>query len=335
MGKPPRSVVIESIGHYLPHSVLTNADLVNRVDTSEEWIVTRTGIRERRLADASQASSDLAVEAVRSALAKGNVDPSTVDLLIVSTVTPDRIFPSTAAFIQAKVGLNQGMAFDLNATCSGFVYALEVGRQMMLTGAYRRALVVGTDKLSSLTDWEDRATCILFGDGAGAAILVGTDEPNEGLFEAVAGVDGTQWELLFVPAGGSRHPACLETLGKREHFIKMNGRELFKLAVRWMEKSISDLMKKHGLEWEQVDCIVPHQANVRICEALADRLRLPMDRFYLNIDRVGNTSSASIPIALSEALEEGRILPGHNVILASFGGGLTWAASLIKFPPKK
>ncbi len=328
-----KSVIIESLGYYLPENVVTNDDLAKRMDTSDEWIRTRTGIRERRIAEASQATSDLAVKACLAAFEKANIDKNTIDLLIVATMSPDMAFPATATLLQAKLVLKNIMAFDISAACSGFLYAMEVGRQMMLQGNYRRALIVGAEKMSSVLDWQDRATSVLFGDGAGAAILKRIDEPNYGLLGSVIGADGQQAELLCMPAGGSRFPINSEAIQNRQNFLKMNGKELFKFAVRWMEKAVLDLLEQHALELHQISCIVPHQANMRILEALAERLRLPIEKFYINIDRFANTSAASIPIALAEAVEKGCILPDQYVVLAAFGAGLTWSTSLLKYPP--
>jgi 3-oxoacyl-[acyl-carrier-protein] synthase-3 len=331
MPHPPQSVVVESVGAYLPAKIVTNADWERRVDTSDEWIITRTGIRERRIATPDEASSDMAIRASQIALERGAIDPETIDLLIVSTITPDSACPATCVFVQEALGLKNVLAFDLNMACSGFLYALEVGRQMTMSGQYRRTLIIGAEKLSTLTNEEDRSTCVLFGDGAGAAILKGSDRPDVGLMSAIVDVDGRYARAIYVSAGGSRQPITVEELKNRRHFLAMNGKETFKLSVRCMEKALLDVLDRHCIPIDRIDCIVPHQANARIIETLAERLNIGIDRFYINIDRVGNTSSASIPIALAEAVECGRIAPGHTVAFVAFGAGLAWGASLLKY----
>lgn len=332
MDKGQKSVIIRGMGYYLPEKVVTNADLVKIVDTSDEWIRTRTGIAERRFANVNEASSDLAFFAAEKALKNANLRPDEIDLIVVATMTPDMIFPSTAALLQARLGMRNVMAFDINAACSGFLYALEVGTQMLRNASYRRALIVGAEKLSSIVNWEDRTTCVLFGDAAGVFVLEKVDAANCGILDGVFGADGSNPEVLYMPAGGSRCPTSSISLQEKQHFIRMNGKELFKVAVRWMEKAIEDLLERNHLSKDAIACLIPHQANIRIIESLAQRLNLPLERVYCNIDKVGNTSAASIPVALAEAYEKNYIRSGDYLVLVAFGAGLTWGATLIKWP---
>lgn len=325
------SVIISGMGSYIPEKVLTNLELSRIVETSDEWIVTRTGIRERRVAAETEACSDLAVAAARRAIEDAGITPDEIDLVIVGTITPDMPFPSTACLVQHKLGLRKVMAFDVEAACSGFLYCLEVGARMLQAGHYRNALVIGTEKLSSIMDWEDRSTCILFGDGAGAAILTRSEQLGVGIIESLHGADGADASILWQPGGGSSCPASVDSITSRQHYLKMNGREVFKWAVRVMEQSCLDLLKKHGIEADQVACVVPHQANLRIIELLASRMKLPMEKFFVNLDRYGNTSAASIPIALDEARRAECFGEGDYVLLVAFGAGLTWGATLLKW----
>ncbi len=325
------SIILKGLGSYAPAQRLTNDDLSRMVETSDEWIRTRSGIRERRIAGAEENPSDMGARAAHAALAKAGLQPADIDLLIVGTMTPDLPFPSTACVMQKKLGLRTVPAFDIAAACSGFLYILEVGVAMLRAGPYRHALVVGTDKMSSVVDWKDRSTCVLFGDGAGAAVISRSDESAVGVLGSILHTDGAGVGMLLQPAGGSACPTTPATLEERKNFLKMNGKEVFKVAVREMEQVIRDLLAQHQLSAAQIACVVPHQANIRILEALATRLELPMDKIIVNIDRYGNTSAASIPIALEEAHAAGRIKPGDHVVLVAFGAGLTWGATLIKW----
>lgn len=325
------SVIVRGVGHYLPKKVLTNDDLAKMVDTSDEWVRVRTGIAQRHIASAEEACSDLALVAARNALEDAHLVPSDIDLLIVATVTPDMSFPSTAAILQAKLGLNHVMAFDVNAACSGFLYALEVARSLLCNGSYRRALVIGSEKLSSIVNWKDRTTCVLFGDGAGAFVLEKIEDRGWGVLDSTCGADGSNPSILCLPAGGSLCPATHETVDAQLHYISMNGKELFKVAVRWMAKSITTLLERNHLKKEAIACLVPHQANLRIIQSLAQLIDLPMDRVFCNLDQTGNTSAASIPLAFSQARALGRFHEGDYIVLVAFGGGITWGATLIKY----
>ncbi len=327
----PSSVIVSGSGSYLPAEVLTNDDLTRMVDTSDEWIVTRTGIRERRIAADGEATSDMAVAASREAIAAAGLTPEDIDLLIVATITPDMLFPSTACLLQAKLNLRRIPAFDVEAACSGFLYVLDIGQAMLRTGNFKHALIVGAEKLSSIIDWTDRSTCVLFGDGAGAVVLSRSDKENVGVIASLLGSDGHNGEILHMPGGGAVCPATAESVSDRQHFLKMNGKEVFKFAVRVMEKAARELLDAHQLTPADVALVIPHQANIRIIEMLASRLGLPMDRFGINIDRVGNTSAASIPVVLDEAHRAGRIRSGDLVLMIAFGAGLTWGASLVRW----
>ena len=321
---------ILGVGSYGPDQVVDNNKLSETVDTSDDWIRTRTGILERRYANPNQTTSDLALEAAQQAIKNAGVLPEEIDLVLVATITPDMAFPSTACILQHKLGLNKIACFDLEAACSGFLYALDVADAMISSGRYRKALVIGAEKMSSIMDWEDRTTCVLFGDGAGAAVL-----SNEGtgpeLLGFYCGADGSNPSLLCQPGGGSALPASSETLSSRKHFLKMNGREIFKSAVRVMESSCRTLLEAHNLELNDVSLIIPHQANMRIVESLSQRLDVPMDKFYCNLDRFGNTSAASIPLALDGAQKSGKFQSGEIGMMVAFGAGLTWSSSLIRF----
>ncbi len=317
-------------GSFAPEMVLTNHDLEKMVDTDDDWIVERTGIRERRIADKDVASSDLALEAAKRALKMAGLKASQLELIIVATVTPDMLFPATACILQAKLGAKNAIAFDISAACSGFIFALATADNFIKTGAYKNALVVGTETLSKITDWTDRNTCVLFGDGAGAAII-GQSEDGRGIYSTHLHTNGKQGDLLFMPGGGSLHPASLHSIEARLHFIKMRGNETFKIAVRALEDVVNEALKCNGLKASDIDMVVPHQANLRIIQATAKRLGIPMEKVVVTLDRYGNTSAASIPIALDEAVRDGRIGPGKNVILEAFGGGLSWASALIKW----
>ncbi len=300
------------------------------VDTSDDWITERTGIKERRMADETQAASDLAFEAARIALDKAGLKPDSIDLILVATVTGDMPFPSTACFLQNRLEAVNAVGFDVNATCSGFLYGLYIADSFIRSGMHRRILVVGTEILSRITDWDDRTTCVLFGDGAGAAIIEATDE-ERGILSMHINSDGRMWELLHLPGGGSRNPVSSESIEKRLHYIKMKGNETFKIAVRTLEDLAIKTLEENGIDSSRLSLLIPHQANLRIIQATAERLKIPMDRVIVNLDRYGNTSAASIPIALDEAVGSGRIKDGDYILLEAFGGGLTWASALIKW----
>jgi 3-oxoacyl-[acyl-carrier-protein] synthase-3 len=327
-------------GAYLPKKVLTNDDLALMVDTSDEWIYTRTGIRERRIASEKETTATLAFEAAARALAVADIHPSQVDLIVVATSTPEYIFPSTACRVQDYLGAHRAGAFDLSAACSGFVYGLDMAAQAISTGSIKTAVVIGSETMSRVMDWEDRGTCILFGDGAGAVVLKGSSVPG-GLLSSTLRSDGSGGDILTLPAVYHNPmpmlgPEYLQN-GHSNNTIKMNGREVFRFATKAVSDSIETVVKKAGLTMDEVDLIVPHQANTRIIESAAKRLKLPMDKFFMNVDRVGNTSTASIPIALVDAIKAGRLHPDDNVVFVGFGGGLTWAAGVIKWdvtPPQ-
>ena len=325
-----RAARVLGTGSFMPERVLTNHDLEGMVDTSDEWIRERTGIRERRIADEKTASSDLAAGAARRAMADAGVDTSELDAIMVATVTPDSAFPCTACVLQAALGAPRTMAMDLSTACSGFVYGLEMARGLFAVGSYRKILLVGAECLSKIVDWTDRSTCVLLGDGAGAVVL-GASEPERGVLSTVLGADGTQGKLLMLPAGGSRIPTTHETVDAKLHMLKMAGSELFKVAVRVLVKAAEDALAGCGMGIEDVDLMIPHQANSRIIDAAAKRLGIPEDKVFLNLERYGNTSAASIPIALDEACRQGRVHEGDIVLLDAFGGGLTWGASVIRW----
>ena len=321
---------IVSTGSYLPEKVLTNFDLERMVETSDQWITERTGIKERRIANENQAASDLAHEASKIALDRASLKAEDIDLIITATVTGDMPFPSTACILQDKLGAKKAAAFDINAACSGFLYGLYVADSFIRSGMHKKILVVGTEVLSKITDWEDRTTCILFGDGAGAVIVEPTIE-DRGILSMSVNSDGSMWDLLHLPAGGSKIPASRESVDNKLHYIKMKGNETFKFAVRTLEDLVVKILEENNLSPSQLSLLIPHQANLRIIQATADRLGLPMDKVLINIDKYGNTSAASIPIALDEAVISGRIKEGDYILLEAFGGGLTWASALLKW----
>jgi len=325
------SIIIKGIGSYAPAKILTNEELSHMVDTSDEWIRSRTGIRERHIGRSDEATSDLGVEAAKAALKDAKMTPEEIDLIIVATITPDMPFPSTACFVQTKLGLKNIPAFDITAACSGFLYALDVAAGMLSGSRYRNILVIGAEKLSSITNWEDRTTCVLFGDGAGAVVLGISDDHGYGILDSLLGADGKEFAILHQPAGGSAKPATIETVQAGEHFLQMQGNQVFKIAVRAMEQSATTILERQGLTPDQIAWVIPHQANNRIIEAISQRLGIGMDRFWVNLDSFGNTSSASIPLALDEAYRSGSIKKGDYLLFVSFGAGLTWASTLIKW----
>jgi 3-oxoacyl-[acyl-carrier-protein] synthase-3 len=325
-----RSVGIVGTGFYVPEKILTNSDLEKMLDTTDEWIRTRTGIKERRIADDNEATSDLAIKAARKALEDAKISNKKVDLIVVATLSPDYAFPSTACLVQNKLGIKDAWAFDIEAACSGFIYALSVAEAIIKSGTCNTALVIGAEIFSRILDWKDRNTCVLMGDGAGAVVLREV-ENGKGILHTYLGADGSGADLMKQPAGGSRLPANEETVRQGLHYFKMQGNEVFKLAVRMMSDSAMTALKKAGLSNKDIDLIIPHQANIRILSAMARRLSLPMEKVMVNIDKYGNTTSASIPIALDEALKQGRIKEGDIVVLVAFGAGLTWGASVIRY----
>jgi 3-oxoacyl-[acyl-carrier-protein] synthase-3 len=323
---------ITGIGAYVPDRILTNGELSTMVDTSDEWIMERTGIRERRIAAPEQALSDLCRPAIEQALAQAGVDAGSVDLLIVATVTPDMAFPSTGAILADELGMPDAGAYDLSAGCTGFMYALAQAYGMMAAGLSQRAVVAGGDVLSKIMDWTDRTTCVLFGDGAGAVVL----EPVErgGFLGFELGADGSGGPQLYMPAGGSRMPASAETIAGHEHFAKMNGREVFKFATRVLVSSAEAILEKCGRTLDEVDVYIPHQANVRIIDHAVGKLGIPADKVIVNVDRYGNTSSGSIPLALAEAEAAGRLHEGDLVLMTGMGAGLTWGSALMEWSGK-
>lgn len=325
-----RTAGIVGIGSAIPDKILTNAYFEKTVDTNDEWIVSRTGIKERRVVVPGEAASHFAVRAAQTAIEQAKMPAEEIDLVICATVTGDMPLPSTASIIQHKIGATNAAAFDLAAGCSGFVYGLATASSFIGSGMYDKILVVGVDLLSTLTDYEDRATCILFGDGAGAAVLAPTDG-SHGILSTILGSDGSGAELLKVDAGGSRLPATLETVQTRQHYIKMEGREVFKFAVKAMGDAAIEALKKCGLSPEDVDLFIPHQANIRIIDAAARRLGLPAEKVFVNVQNYGNTSSASIPIAMDEAMREGKLKKDDILVAVGFGAGLTWAAGVIRW----
>jgi 3-oxoacyl-[acyl-carrier-protein] synthase-3 len=322
---------IVGIGADVPDRVLSNQDLERMVETSDDWITSRTGIKERRILDNGHDCSDLVASAAKKALSVAGLQASDIDLLIVGTATPDTVFPSTACWAQPKIGLGQIPVLDISAACSGFLYAYELADSLIATGRARRVLIVGAEALSRVVNWEDRNTCVLFGDGAGAAVVVPGENEQDGLLASSWGADGSLASLLWQPAGGTRHPATLQTVEERKHTVHMAGNEVFKHAVKAMQGACVQVLEQAGVTSDQIDLFVPHQANLRIIKATADRAGVSLDKTYLVLHRYGNVSAASIPMALADAVEEGRLKPGQLVLSASFGAGFTWAASLYRW----
>ncbi len=319
-------------GMYAPDHIVTNDDLAKIVDTNDAWIRSRTGIRERHIVDkADESTSTLAARAARAALQKAGIPATALDMIILSTSSPDHLFPATACIVQDAIGATNAGAYDLSAACSGFVYGMAMAHGLIVSGQADTVMVIGAETLSRLVDWSDRNTCVLFGDGAGAVIMQASEEPG-GFLASVLGADGSGANLLTLPAGGSRLPASVETVRRGDHYIKMDGKAVFRFATRVMADATRKVVEKAGLTLDDVDWIVPHQANVRIIESsVVKQLKFPKERVYINLDRYGNTSTASIPIALTEAVEEGRIQPGDHIVLVGFGAGLTWAAALVQW----
>src|SRR6059036_1525062 len=328
--KTQRTVSIIGTGSYVPEKILTNEDLSRIVDTSDEWITTRTGIKERRIAAKDETTSDMAAKAALKAIEQAKISPEEIDLLLVATATPDMIFPATACFVQKKIGAKNAACLDVSAACAGFLFGVELAQQFITSGTYDTALVIGADKLTSITNWTDRNTCVLFGDGAGAAILRHRGSPH-GVISTHIGSDGQYTNILFMPGGGSRCPITRENADMNLVTIHMTGKEVYKQAVIAMLDASKKALKKAGLSIQDIACVIPHQANLRIIEAIADRLRIPLDKFYVNLDRYGNTSAAAVAMALDEANRTGRIKPGDYVLMVVFGGGLTWASTVIEW----
>lgn len=322
---------ISALGTYVPPRLLTNADLEKMVDTTSEWIMERVGIRERHLVDKGVAASDLAVEAVKNLLASHPFNLQQVDLIVVGTVTPDMMYPSTACLVQHKLGIENTWGFDVSAGCSGFLYALNTGVKFVESGQYKKVLVIGADVNSSMTDFTDRAVCIIFGDGAGAVLLEPAEDGEDGVIDHVAQIEGMGGQYLFMPGGGSLNPASHETVDQKMHYIHQDGRQVFKYAVKKMAEMTERILEKNKLTGKDVDCFIAHQANLRIITATADRLGMPMEKVIVNIDRYGNTTAGTIPIAMRTAIEEGKLKKGDMVLIAAVGAGFTSGATLLRW----
>jgi 3-oxoacyl-[acyl-carrier-protein] synthase-3 len=325
-----RRAKIIGTGAYAPQRILTNADLAKMVDTNDAWIQQRSGIRERRIADDKEATSDLAVHAARQALERANLTPADIDFIVVGTTTPDMFFPSVGNIVQQRLGFRRVGSVDLLAACAGSVYSLSVGSKYIETGKYRRVLCIGAETLSRITDFTDRGTCVLLADAAGAAVLEASED-GSGIIDTDLYSDGQYADLLIMPGGGSRNPATRETVDARMHYARMKGSEVFKVAVRMFVECAETILTRHGLKASDIDLFVPHQANLRIIEAAAKRVGLPMDKVFVNVDRYGNTGAASVFVALEEAVRAGRVKPGDKILLAAFGGGFAWGAVLLQW----
>ena len=321
---------ITGVGAYAPKRILTNADLEKMIATSDAWIVKRSGIRERHIADENEATSDLALRAAQQALERANLVPEDIDFIAVGTTTPDMFFPSVGNIVQHRLGCRRAGSVDMLAACAGSIYSLSIGSQFIQTGKYRRVLCIGAETLSKITDFTDRGTCVLLADAAGAAVLEPSND-DRGVIDFDLSSDGQYWNLLYMPAGGSRHPASHETVDARMHYAKMKGNEVFKVAVRMFVDSTVRVLERNGLTAADVDLFIPHQANLRIIEAAAKRVALPMERVFVNVDRYGNTGAASVYVALEEAVSAGRLAPGSLVLLAAFGGGFAWGSLLMRW----
>jgi 3-oxoacyl-[acyl-carrier-protein] synthase III len=322
---------ISSLATYVPPRVLTNADLEKMVDTNDEWILQRTGIRERHLVDPGVATSDLAAEAAREAIARAGLTPSDIDFIVVGTTTPDMLFPSTACLLQAKIGAVNAWGYDLFAACSGFTYALTTAAQFVACGGSRHALVVGADVMSSIIDYTDRATCVIFGDGAGAAVVEASDDPDVGIIDFENYIDGTGGQALCMPAGGSLRPASLETVAQRLHYVKQDGQAVFRFAVRNTEEACRRILNRNGVKPSEIDLLVSHQANRRIIQLAAEKLELPLEKVIINIEKFGNTTAATIPLALNDAVQDCRLKRGDLVLLVSVGAGFTVGSVLLRW----
>jgi 3-oxoacyl-[acyl-carrier-protein] synthase III len=327
----PIRAKISALGTYVPPRLLTNADLERMVDTNNEWILTRVGIRERHIVDPGVATSDLAVEATKKVLQQRGFTAADIELIVLGTVTPDMLFPSTACVVQNKLGAKGAWGFDLSAACSAFVYSLQVGAQFIATGAHKRVLAIGSDVMSSIIDYTDRATCVIFGDGAGAAMLEPAENDDEGFIDFVHEVDGSGGQFLYMPGGGSLHPSSKETVANKMHYVHQDGQQVFKFAVRKQTELCLKLLERNGLKGSDIDVFIPHQANLRIINATAERLGLRDGNVIINIDRYGNTTAATIPLAMNTAIEEGKLKKGSLVMLASVGAGFTVGATLLRW----
>jgi 3-oxoacyl-[acyl-carrier-protein] synthase-3 len=325
---PEKKATITAVSHYVPEGRLTNEDLERIVDTDDEWIMERTGIRERRIVSKGTPTSDLAAVAVRNLLEEHQIDPETLDLIIVATVTPDMLFPSTACILQEKIGARNAWGFDLSGACSGFLYALATAAQFVQTGKHSRILVVGADVMSSIIDFEDRTTCVLFGDGAGAVLVEPTSAEDRGIIDWILKSDGSGGQFLYMPGGGSLNPSSRETVDQRMHYVHQNGRNVFRFAVRGMVEVSETILERNGVCTADLKLFVPHQANLRIISAAAQKLGIDLSRVAINIDRYANTTAATIPICLSESVRSGRISDGDLVLMSSFGAGFTWGSIL-------
>jgi len=330
-GKPQRTVSIVGTGSYVPERRLTNDDLSKIVATDDKWITSRTGIKERRIAADDEYTSDMGAKAALAAMEQAGIRAEEIDLILVATATPDMVFPATACFIQTKIGAKRAACLDISAACAGFLFAIEIGQQFITSHTYDTVLVIGAEKLSTITDWTERNTCVLFGDGAGAAILRHRDNGSHGLISTHIASDGNFADILWMPGGGCRHPIRSDNADKQLQTIKMSGKEVYKQAVTAMVDAAKKALEKAGLTIDDIACVIPHQANVRIIEAIADRLKMPVEKVFVNLDRYGNTSAAAVAIALDEANRSGRIKPGDYVLMIVFGGGLTWAGSVIEW----
>ncbi len=329
MPKPLRAA-IKGLGAAVPKKIMTNADFEKFLDTSDEWITTRTGIKQRRIVSEGESTATLATEAAKKALASANIAPTDLDLIICATVSPEVAFPATACFIQKAIGAQGIGAFDISAACSGWLYALDIASQFIETGRYRRILVVGAETLSRFCDYTDRSSCILFGDAAGAAVLEATEEKNKGIIYNVMHADGDGWDFIHVPGGGSLEPASPQTVKDGRHFVKMRGRDVYRFAVEKLQWLIGDCMEQCNLDVGDVDMVIPHQVNMRIIKSAIEKYNFPLEKVYVNIERYGNTSAASIPLAMTEAYEAGKIKAGDTILLVAFGAGLTWAGTVVR-----
>ncbi len=328
---PVLQVCIAGTGSYLPERILTNEELAKRVDTSDEWIITRTGIRERRIAADGECTSDMATRAAKKALEQAGLAAEDIELIIVATITPDTLTPATACYVQKNLGASRAVAFDISAACSGFLYAMKISKRLIADGGFKNALIIGAEKLSAVTNWDDRSTCVLFGDGAGAAVLR-VAAPEEGSILATEmGTDGNLTHLLNIPGGGTACPITAENVGDNLFAMTMMGKEVFKHAVHRMKEAAEKVIARAGLEPAEIACVIPHQANLRIIDAIADRLAVPNERVFVNLDKYGNTSAAAVAIALDEANRSGAFKRGDNIVMVVFGAGLTWAAAAVRW----
>ncbi len=329
--KPGRTVSIVGTGSYVPDRVLTNAELSKSVNTTDEWITTRTGIKERRIAAKDEYTSDMAARAALAAMEQAKVAAKDIDLILVATATPDMVFPATACFVQTKIGAKNAACLDISAACAGFLFAIEIAQQFITSHTYETVLVIGAEKLTSITNWTDRNTCVLFGDGAGAAILQHRAGSSHGVISTHIDSDGDYADILWMPGGGCRQPITAKNADQHLHTIHMSGKDVYKQAIITMLDASKKALDQAGLTIDDITCVIPHQANLRIIEAIADRLKIPLDRFFVNLDRYGNTSAAAVAIALDEANRSGRLKKGDYILMVVFGGGLTWASSVIEW----